>query len=181
MFVAQKLKKTNIVEYLLYMWQVEDLMRAYGLDIDAINREIVEKYPDISPNERRQLSEYYESVIEMLRAENAQQSGHIQLNKNTLAELCDFHALLLQSGKSPASNAKFFHILPVINVLRRKSTGGESDIEICFNFMYGLMTLSMKGQEISPETRQTQTEIAKFLLLLAENYNLYQSGELELD
>jgi hypothetical protein len=181
MLVAQKLKNTNIAEYLLYMWQVEDLMRAYGLDIDAVNHKIVEKYPDISPQERHQIYEWYESIIEMMRVENVQQNGHIQLNKNTVSEICEFHALLLQSGKSPAYNAKFFYILPVISTLRRKLTDDASDIEICFNFMYGIMTLSMKKQEISPETRQSQTEIAKFLFLLSENYNLYSSGELKLD
>ena len=28
MFVAQELKKKSIAEYLLYMWQVEDIIRA---------------------------------------------------------------------------------------------------------------------------------------------------------
>ena len=30
MFVAQELKKKSIAEYLLYMWQVEDIIRACG-------------------------------------------------------------------------------------------------------------------------------------------------------
>ena len=32
MFVALKLKQTNIAEYLLYMWQIEDLIRANHKD-----------------------------------------------------------------------------------------------------------------------------------------------------
>ena len=72
----------------------------------------------------------------------------------------------------PAYNAKFFHILPLINGLRKKSPADISDIEICFNFMYGMFVLSMKKDEITPETEQTKNEIAKFFILLAENYNL---------
>ena len=34
MFVASQKRKENIAEYLLYMWQIEDLIRANNLDID---------------------------------------------------------------------------------------------------------------------------------------------------
>jgi hypothetical protein len=180
MYIAQQLKKNNIAEYLLYMWQIEDLMRACRLDMEAIEKFIVEKYRDISPQERKQLYEWYESIIEMMRSENVQQSGHIQLNKNIIIELCDFHRQLAESGKAPACNAKFLHILPAINQLRQKSPDSISDIEICFNFMYGIMIMSMKKNEISPETLQMQNEFAKFFILLAENYKLYQNGDLEL-
>lgn len=38
MFTAQKLRKENIAEYLLYMWQIEDLIRANGLEIENIKK-----------------------------------------------------------------------------------------------------------------------------------------------
>ena len=37
MFVAQELKKKSIAEYLLYMWQVEDIIRAYGCSLPAVS------------------------------------------------------------------------------------------------------------------------------------------------
>ena len=36
MKIAQQLKAKNIAEYLIYMWQVEDLIRANGCDIDGV-------------------------------------------------------------------------------------------------------------------------------------------------
>ena len=33
MFVSKQLKEKNIAEYLIYMWQIEDLIRANGCDI----------------------------------------------------------------------------------------------------------------------------------------------------
>ena len=45
MFTAQKLRKENIAEYLLYMWQIEDLIRANGLEIENIKKNIVDRYP----------------------------------------------------------------------------------------------------------------------------------------
>ena len=36
MYISQQLKKQNIAEYLLYMWQVEDLIRANNFDMEKI-------------------------------------------------------------------------------------------------------------------------------------------------
>ena len=44
MFIASQKRKENIAEYLLYMWQIEDLIRANNLDIDNIAQNIVAKF-----------------------------------------------------------------------------------------------------------------------------------------
>ena len=41
MYIAEQLKKQSISEYLLYLWQVEDTIRAYNLDADRMEREYV--------------------------------------------------------------------------------------------------------------------------------------------
>ena len=181
MFIARKLKKENICEYLLYMWQVEDMIRAFNLNIDVINERIIAQYP-VSEDERKSLYDWYESLIEMMRLENAQTDGHLQLNKNIIIELDEFHRQLLRSGKDAGYAAKFYHVLPFISQLRQQQDNLKiNDIEICFNFQYGIMLLRMKKAEITPETLQAQTEISKFMVLLAKNYQLYKSGELDLD
>jgi len=180
MFIARKLKKENICEYLLYMWQVEDLIRAFNLNIDTINERIIASYP-VKEGERKSLYEWYESLIEMMRLENVQTEGHLQLNKNIILELDELHSLIIRSGKDAGYNAKFYHVLPSITQLRKQSNAALSDIELCFNFQYGIMMLRMKKAEITPETLQVQTEISKFMVLLARNFQLYKSGELDLE
>ncbi|MDO9154324.1 MAG: DUF4924 family protein [Paludibacter sp.] len=181
MFIASKLKKENICEYLLYMWQIEDLIRAFNLDIDVVNQRIVAPYPVENETERKELYEWYESLIEMMRLENVTSKGHLQLNKNIIIDLDDFHNLILKSGKVPAYNHVFFRVLPLINQFRQKGEAELSDIEQCFNFQYGYMLLRMKKTEITPQTQQTQTEISKFMTLLAKNYQLHETGELDLE
>ena len=44
MITASQKRKENIAEYLLYMWQIEDLIRANGLDIDKIRANVLERY-----------------------------------------------------------------------------------------------------------------------------------------
>jgi len=181
MFIARKLKKENICEYLLYMWQVEDLIRAFNLDLEAINQRIIVPYP-LEDAERKSLYEWYESLIEMMRMESVKENGHLQLNKNIIIELDELHALLLRSGQDASYPAKFYHVLPFITQLRSQQADTElSDVELCFNFQYGIMLLRMKKTEITPETLQAQTEISKFMVLLAKNYQLYKAGELDLE
>jgi len=181
MFIASKLKKENICEYLLYMWQVEDMLRAFELSIETLNEKVISVYPVENELERKTLYEWYESLIEMMRLENVQEKGHLQLNKNVIIDLVDFHELILKSGQVPGYNAKFYHVLPFINQLRTKSEIGLTDIELCFNFMYGIMLLRMKRAEIKPETTQTLTQISQFLVLLAKNYQAFKNGELDLE
>jgi hypothetical protein len=181
MFIAKKLKKENICEYLLYMWQVENLIRAFQLNLEVINERIIAPYP-VTDTERKTLYEWYESLIEMMRLENVQVDGHLQLNKNVISELDELHGLILKSGNDAGYSAKFYHILPSISQLRNQQPDKTiSDIELCFNFQFGIMLLRMKKAEISPETLLAQTEISKFMVLLARNYQLYKEGELDFD
>ena len=84
MFTASQKKKENIAEYLLYMWQIEDLIRANDLDMDKIERNIIDHYTNLSDEQRRDLYEWYESLIDMMRREGVEKHGHLQLNRNTL-------------------------------------------------------------------------------------------------
>ena len=39
MIIAKQKRRENIAEYVLYMWQLEDLIRAYNFDIDAMTKD----------------------------------------------------------------------------------------------------------------------------------------------
>ena len=69
MFVASQKRKENIAEYLLYMWQIEDLIRANDLDIDKIAQNIVAKF-SLTEEQQKQMIEWYESLIDMMRRED---------------------------------------------------------------------------------------------------------------
>ena len=66
MFIAKQLKKENIVEYLLYMWQIEDLLRACKLDIDIANEKLI-LTQQLSDEQRKALYDWTESLIEMMK------------------------------------------------------------------------------------------------------------------
>ena len=170
MLIAKQLKHTNIAEYLLYMWSVEDLIRAFGFNIETINAQIIDKY-QVSDTEKHEIYEWYESLIDMMQHESVRVKGHIQLNKNVLIDISEMHNQMLASGENVAYNAKFYSILPTINLLKSKSNDQSiSDIEMCFVFLYGILNLKHTQKEISTETQNTQKEFVKFLSLLSRSY-----------
>lgn len=181
MIIAQKLRKSNISEYLLYMWQIEDLLRALHLDIELVKTNLVAGFKIEDTTLEKEVTEWYESLIDMMRREDVIHNGHLQINKNIIIELEDFHSLLLRTGNVPAYNSKFFHILPIIQKVKMQGNRELGDIEQCFNFQYGILLLRLSRKEISNETMKSQAELSKFLVLLAKNYNAYQAGELDLD
>lgn len=180
MFTASQKKRENIAEYLLYMWQIEDLIRANSLDMDNIEENILKKYTSLSEEQTRELRDWYESLIDMMKREGVQEKGHLQLNKNVLIQLNDLHRLLLSDTKYAEYASEFHKTLPYIVELRAKSGENKAgEVETAFNALYGLMLLRMAGKEISPETALASKQIAKFLALLARYYKLDYNNQLE--
>ena len=66
MYIASQKRKENIAEYLLYMWQIEDLIRANDLDLDKIKSNVIDKY-QLSEPQIKEMTEWYESLIDMMR------------------------------------------------------------------------------------------------------------------
>ena len=148
MLIAQKLRKTNIAEYLIYMWQIEDLLRANDLDIDKIREKIIEGY-DQSVLIQNQIAEWYDSLIEMMRSEGVHEKGHLAINNNVIIQLTDLHLRLLKSGKHSDYAAVYYRALPYIVELRAKSKNVEiPEIETCFSALYGCLLIKMKGDNI---------------------------------
>ncbi len=181
MIIASQKKRENIAEYLLYMWQIEDIIRAYELDIDRIQQQIIDPY-DLPDEQKKSMREWYESLIDMMRAEGVEKSGHLQLNKNVLIDLTDLHLRLLKSTREPFYGAAFFKTLPYIVELRAKSGHEKAgELESCFNALYGVLLLRLQKKEISSETLKAIQQISSFLALLAEKYKLDKNGELKLE
>lgn len=179
MITASQKKRENIAEYLLYMWQIEDLIRAYGLDIDRIQENIIDKYTSLTDEQRKEMRDWYESLIDMMRRENVQTSGHLQLNKNVLIELRDLHRRLMEDPKFAAYNAEFYNTLPYIVEIRAKAGENKADeLESCFVALYGLLMLRLQGKEVSEETQRAAKQISKFLALLAKYYKMDYNNEL---
>lgn len=179
MFTASQKRKDNIAEYLLYMWQIEDIIRAFGLDVDRIKRDLIDPQAALDNNQKNQLAQWYESLIDMMRREEVVKSGHLQMNHNVLSLLVQLHSALLRDPRFPEYTKKFYEALPYIVELRGKS--GEErkgEIETCFNALYGMLMLRLKKREVSPETMDAINKISDFIALLSHYFKLDEDDRL---
>ena len=144
MYIAQQLKEKNIAEYLLYMWQVEDILRAHHLDPDELKQNYLAQFRATEETEK-EMEEWYSHLIRMMKEEGIQEGGHLQINRNIILWLTDLHNQLLQSSKFPFYTAAYYKALPYIVELRNKGDKKDvSELENCFD-----------ARDVAPPATQT--------------------------
>ena len=181
MFIAQELRKKNIAEYLLYMWQVEDTIRAFGCLLSRIRHEYIDHF-DYDDEQKADELDWFGNLITMMNQEDCRTQGHLQINKATLQMLIDLHVQLLESPKFPFYNAAYYKVLPFIVELRNRGANKEeNEIETCFNSLYGVMMLRLQKKDISPDTQHAVKEISTFIGMLSDYYKKNREGELDIE
>ena len=170
MFIANELRKTNIAEYLLSMWQIEDTIRAFDCSISRIRREYIDRF-DYNDEQKEEEADWFGNLIRMMNSEGCREQGHLQINKVTMQQLTELHAQLLSSSKYPFYNAEYYKVLPYIVELRNHGADKEeNEIETCFNSLYGVMLLRLQQKEISANTQQAVKEITTLIGMLNDYY-----------
>ena len=115
-----------------------------------------------------------------MRAEGVNEKGHLQINKNVILELEELHGNLLATTQFPFYHAAYYKALPFIVELRKKnSQKQESEIETCFEAMYGILLLRLQKKEITEETQKAIDAISNFLSMLANYYDKDSKNEIE--
>lgn len=181
MFISEELRKCNISEYLLYMWQVEDLIRANGYDAEILFDKVI-KNCGRDLNEQNSWKEWYENLIEMMVSENKKDRGHLQINENVIIMLTDLHVKLLNSTKYEEYRGAYYKALPFIVEFRSKSgNANNEELRDCFEFMYGVWMLRLQKKNISDATEYAVKCISSFLSLLSALYDMDKKGVLKLD
>lgn len=178
MIIAQEKKTTNLAEYILYMWQVEDIIRAYQFNIDKIEENIIKQFGQ-PKDKQSEIKAWYENLIEMMKIEKVEEMGHLQILKNNVNELYDFHLFLLTKGKDSAYNAHYQKALGNISEFRQKSkaTQENNDIEVCLTALYGILMLKLQGKEISKDTLSAVTTFSQMISELTAKYQAFEEDK----
>lgn len=149
-----KSKKENIAEYILYLWQMEDYLRAFPAQADAT-------------------AELHE-LNEMMHREGIVDNGHLQLAQNALSELEELHSRLLQ--EDAIYRAAIIRLTPSLNLLKAKTDRPTmSDIEACLLLLYQIMLLRLQKREITPQTTSVQQQATQLLQFLSKTYHDHQT------
>ena len=200
MFVAKELRKKSISEDLLYMWQVEDIIRAFGCSLPVIEKNYISKF-DYSDEQKAEEADWFGNLIRMMNSEGKREQGHLDINRIIMDDLVDLHNRLLKSNRYPFYNAEYYKVLPFIVEIRSKNKraeakmkeqgsteaplldvdDNESEIETCFNVLYGIMLLRLQKKPITPETDHAVKEITTFIGMLSDYYAQDREGKLKFD
>lgn len=180
MLIAQEKRKTNIAEYILYLWQVEDLLRALDFDLDKIGKTVVSRF-ETDDDTRLEIYQWYKNLVLMMQKEQVTQQGHVQFIKNLVDDLNRFHLRLLQTANDSKYLALHHLAKPIIDEFRLKSNEIEAhDIQVALQALYSILLLKLQGKEINPSTTQAVAHVSKLIGHLAGRYRQYEEGEFEI-
>lgn len=181
MLISRQKKKENIAEYVIYMWQLEDLLRAFNLDINLVKKNIVDQY-DQPDDVKQEMLEWYQMLIDMMHKEGVEKSGHTQMVMNIVHDVNDLHNELMRSPAQIKYNALFYSVLPALADFRAKSNSGADvdDVHLALTAMYEVMLMRLQKREISEDTLKAVTQIGQFLADLSDKYKKSEADELKL-
>ena len=180
MDTAQRLRHENIAEYILYIWQLEDLLRALQFSPEAIYAKLVAPRTQLSPQEQTALLEWYAQIGELLQKEGKESQGHID---HTLHLVADLHNLHLRLEKLPVGARYRTLCAPLQETLpdlRAIIQGEMSDTELCFRALYATMLYRIKGEGGKSAVVDTIEYISPVIAELAKIFRQAENGEVDL-
>jgi hypothetical protein len=179
MIIAKQKKKENLAEYILYMWQLEDLLRALKFDADLIEKQLVSQY-DVSEDEKSTIRNWYLGLISQMKDEGIVETGHLQSVTNQINDMNEHHLYLMQAEDEDTYQQVFEMARPNLIAFREKAKDTESnDVQLAFNALYSLLMLRLQNKKVSKDTEQAMTSFSNFLGLLAKKYKDFHTGEEE--
>lgn len=179
MLIAQQKKQENIAEYILYMYQVEDIIRAYNFDL----LEIIENFvrPQL-PDESflNQYKEWYADLIRQMKLKRIEKSGHINELNEVVLELSYLHNTLLNLANDQKYKGLMEHANSYIEEFKQKSNlKDKNHIEVIFAALYMKLLLRLQKKEISAESEEAFDAMRAMIAYLSRAYHQMKAGTLD--
>ena len=167
--VAENKKSQNIPEYLIYMYQMEDLIRSYQGNLEEIRTYVISHYP-ISPEEKNEVADWFSGLIAQMETEQIMEKGHLIELREYVEKLAEIHWSLLKTDSvyfETYSKAKLF-ILDAVIQAKGENLGNE--IQICLNGIYGLLLCRLLGKKVEDEQLKAAEVFGEILSMLNFSY-----------
>ena len=181
MDIAQLKRKENIAEYILYLWQIEDLLRALQFSPEAIYSTLIKPRKLDSTHEQMLLA-WYLDIANLLVQEKKEQSGHLDHTLHLISDLHDLHLRLMQQQEIGEDYRKrYASFIEHLSALRAR-LGKESDMsdtELCFRALYAAMLYRIKGKG-EKAVADTIEVVSPVIALLTDYYHKVEKGEIDL-
>ena len=181
MDIAQAKRRENIAEYILYLWQLEDLLRALQFSPEAIYSQLVVPRQELSEEEKSLRLMWYLDICNLLRQEGKEEKGHLEHTLHLIADLHDLHLQLLKLPAGAHYRQTLARLEPQLPPLRSiLGNPGMSDTELCFRALYAAMLYRIKGEGAKSAVADTIEYISPVIGELAALHGKVERGELDL-
>lgn len=166
MFTAQKTRKENIAEYILYLWQLEDLLRALQFSPEAIYSQLVQP-SGLTEAQKQETFLWYMDIVNLLREEGKEQQGHLEHTMHLIADLDNLHKQLLVLPVGAKYRRLYSYVAPELPKMKAKLKHPDiSDVELFFRALYSVVLLRIqsagkkhsKGSSTEEDTATTNSE-----------------------
>ena len=161
-------KQQNICEYIIHMYQTEDLLRVYEMDIDKIETHVIHHLP-VEAEEKIEFRNWYLSIKEEMEKEDVVYHGHLSRVQAHVDELTMLHHQLLEQDKNYITVYK--EAEPFINHHIQLSEGKiDNPIQVCLNGVYGLLLLRLNGKQVEEDLMKRLDHFGNVLSYLSMKY-----------
>ncbi len=178
MLVAKQKRKENIAEYILYLYQVEDLIRAFQLDMDVIKNQLVSRY-DAGEEIKKEIADWYKNLVLMMEKEDIKEAGHLQFLNNLINELNEFHLKLLETETDKLYVSVFQAVAGLVTELKQKNPAAINDVQVAIDGVYGYLLLKIQNKAITNETKNAVMRLSQWLSHLSKLFKDFESGDFE--
>ncbi len=180
MDIAQAKRKENIAEYILYLWQIEDLLRAMQFSPEAIYSQLVARR-EVAEEQKQIFLLWYMDIVNLLREEGKEERGHLNHTLHLIADMHNLHLQLLQLPIGDHYRSTFARLEPELPRLRQIVGGAEmTDTELCFRALYAAMLYRIKGDGEKGAVKDTIEFVSPVVAELSSYYRKVETGEINL-
>ncbi|GHB42573.1 DUF4924 family protein [Mongoliitalea lutea] len=167
--IAEKKQQQNIGEYIIYMYQMEDLLRAFNFVLEDIEQYVVSHYP-VELVEKKETVTWFADLATQMQEEKITQKGHLQAVQAIVDELARLHWSLLKTDKSYFEHYQLAkpHVLHMM--LEEGADEISHEVQLFFNAIYGRLLARLQGREIPSEILEATESFGGLLSYLNEVY-----------
>ena len=181
MDIAKAKRRENIAEYILYLWQLEDLLRALQFSPEAIYSTLIAPRKDIAEEQKSVFLMWYLDLATLLQQEGKEEKGHLEHTLHLIQELHDLHLQLMKLPVGEHYRRTFARLEPELPRLRAViGNPGMSDTELCFRALYAAMLYRIKGEGDKSAVTDTLEFISPVIAKLADMHGKVERGEIDL-
>lgn len=177
MTIADQKRHENIAEYILFIWQMEDLARAVKFDPEAVRA----MYAGASKKVADAEVSWFNGLCDLMKAEGLQKKGHVPDLSEIMKELFYLHSTLLTIIKDEKYIELHQSAQPVMSdFLARTGSTTTHEVEAYLVALYGMLILKLKNEEISEGTQQAMDAFSKVVAHLTQAYHKMKRGEMNI-